>query len=891
MKKRMLALLLLAALLVSLLVPTYAAKEETPPVQVLVTVYGNLMGTDQLEGLYRDNVFYISPEDVCRLSGARLREQGYDSVTYVLHDAQRVITVTDKSRVTEISGKKKLIQDMPAITYQGELYVSAPDILRYMGATVGFAPDETATVHMMVSMPYTVQQLYADYMDENGFRFSWAECSGKLINPAKVRELAALDTIMLGYDSNVLAYALPGYANNIEKQVHTDALLELLRTEGTELVQQEDISVEILGYLEDNTEVSFEWIKQTMDWAANSDLDKKLAESWSGRMDAAGVLVDLTSGCISSLELAKQFANLSQTQKDLMKQTLCRVQKGSGIYNQHPVMFQSAKEAHGLMTGEYSAGEKAAWDSVYNVIGNAVDAIVPPNPFTTAFDVMTGIAKLSPMLDSVLKAEQNITFACDCDDVRVLAEQLLWTDVDKFEQNNYGLGVKDTTLQENMKYDMILSLKGSLTARLLLLDTGWLEEDSANWMEFQADRTAKLLNKAQNARAVSIGIYEINEEDISWIEKLARAGGFGNVVVIGSNTYYWRYNAASFYGSGYITFSMMSNVSNTLMCRDAEGKTKSVIRVCGNGEFAIANGYLVYSNENYEVCSVRLDGRDEKNWGKGDVYAVSSDGKYVICMGESRLFTLDPTSGKKQYLGDADQFVAYYGGKIYYAQFDDSEQGNLGAVTLCSISPDGKDGIKLYKTAGNLYEFNGGHSKAMIDHIRFTEDYIYFSYGCLAGTGIISQGSGIVRVGYDGTGGRVMAGRDGYVDGQFTVTEGNSLTTYEPRGIPLIGMGYDLETSGGSIYVYDRRSGFPQEVVSYGDYNVLGSAKVNDYEGDEIILPGFVEVVNGKVYYLLHAAKTNTAQVNWRDAYVRTRSAMMMKDLETGKVTVLYTFE
>lgn len=901
MKKRCLLFALSLVLLLSALIPAYGAQEEVLPLEVSLRVYSNLLGQTELQGLYKDNVLYISPEDVCRMTGARIRTQGYDAVTFSLHDGLRVITANDTQRLTENYHKKKMTWEIPTVTYDGKLYVSAPEILRYMGATVGFGADEKAAVHMMVSMPYTVLQLYADYLAESGYRFSWAECTGKLVNPADVLELAALDTIMLGYDSNVLAYGLPGFGENVEKQIHTDALLELLRTEGTELVSSEDISVEILGYLSDGTELSVTWLEETMEWAAETGADKKLAETLGGRMDAAGLVVDMTAGCIASVELAKQFANLTDSQKNLMERTLCRVKAGSALYQEHPVMFQAAKEAHNLMTGQYSAGEKAAWDGVYNLMSNAVEMITPPNPFTTAFDVLCGIAKLDPLVGGVLEAEKNITFAAESDDIRILAEQLLWTDAQTLVDNNGYMGKKNTKVQENMKYDMLLSLKASLTARLLLLDTGWLSEPSANAMQLEAEQTAQLLNKAQNARPLALGIYEKNEEDISWIEKLVRSAGFGNVVTIGGDTYYWRYSSASFAELGYADFDY-SSTENAMVCMDADGKTKTLFTVCGSGEFAVGNGFVVYQESGSEqgygtgIYLTDLQGKEHTWIGGGTLRGISEDGRYVF------MHRYGAGSDSKRYLDVYDtvakerstlceglnQFVVYYNGRIYYTKEVSYDEARQGKVDLWSILPDGTDQIHLYTTKADMQ--NGyGCGAAGVDQIRFTKDHIYFSYGSIGGTGNFMQGARIVQVGYDGADGAVVAGKDVLVDGQFTVTADGQVNSQEHVYLEMYSMGDPLEVTDGNVSLRDPVTGVPKAVLQYGEYGALDGRKLRVEDADGIGMISFVEEHGGKLYCLLHSATITDDPLSWTQRYTRQRTVLLMKDLQTGEVMVLYS--
>lgn len=885
MKRKILLLILCLTLIFSLSAPAAAAKtEETEPLTVAVTTYSNRVGIVDVMGLYRDNIFYIDAQAICDMTGAEILYQGKDSVEFAMHDGMRLFTVTDRCQVTEGYSERSQTLDMETVVYEDKLYISAPDILRYAGATVGFGKDEKAALHMMVTMPYTVMDLMNEFDYCGGYAFSWAEADGGAVDPEDLLELAALDTIFLGYDSNVVAYMLPGYGEKVEQDIHLDAIKELLQAEGDGLVSIEDPSVEILGYLSDHTEVSVTWLQETLDWVAESDLDKELAEAWGNKMDAAGFVVDMTAGCISSIELAKQFANMTDTQQYLLQYTLCRVGSQTALYQNHPLMFAAAQEAHSLITGEYSAGEKAAWDSMYNLIGNAVEAIIPPNPITTAWDVLTGIAKLDPLVGELLEAEKNLTFASECSDIRILAGSILSTDTTKVFVYDYFLGDPSTYAQECLKYDMILALKASMTARLLVIESGFLTEDSQSAMKSKATATARLLNKAQNARPVAIGVFEENTEDISWIENLACVGQMGNVVTIGGNTYYWRYNDGSFYNEGYSYFSKQPS-TNSFVCRDKDGKQHTLFALPGHGEFIIANGKLFYENNDREICSISLDGTQRNNWGDGTLCAVTEDGTRVICRtfyGDNALDIIDLQTGTRSRLVYAQQFVTYHNGVIYYTREVDYEQGQQGKVDLWSVRPDGTENTHLYTTKTDLYDYYSGYSTAAVDQIRFTENYIYFSYGSQAGTGFSFQGGKVVRVRYDGTDGKVVAGQNGLVDGQFTVSADDKVTTQELQGIPLWGMGNPLHISDGYIYRYNAVTGEPELMVSPNDYATV------EADGDGIVIVDFVEQYGGKVYYLVHGAANNTTPMSWRESYVRVSSAMLVKDLETGKVTILY---
>ena len=894
MKRRIALLCLCFALICSLsapATPTQAANlDDVEPLIVVVTVFSNRVGTVDVKGLYRENYFYIDAQTVCRMTGAQILQEDESCIEFILHDGQRWFAVTDDCHIKETLGETTLDQEMQTVVYENKLYISAPDILRYAGATVGFGKDEKAALHMMVTMPYTVLDLVNEFEYNNGYAFSWAEAEGGLVDPEDLLELAALDTVVLGYDSNLIGYMF--YGDKVEQDVHLDAIKELLQAEGDGLVSSEDPGVEILNFLADDTEVSITWLQETLDWVAESDVDKKLAEAWGKQMDAAGFVVDMTAGCISSLELAKQFANMTDTQKNMLAYTMCRVSSQSNIYKSHPIMFKAANEAHALITGEYSAGAKAAWDSLYNLIGNAVEAIIPPNPVTTAWDVLTGIAKLDPLVGELLEAEKNLTFASECSDIRILANSILSSDNSVVYMHDYFLGSEDLYAQECLKYDMILALKASLTSRLLVIESGFLTEASEHTMKSKAAQTARLLNKAHNARPIPLGVFEENTEDITWIEKLACVGKMGNVVTIGGNTYYWRYNASSFYSEGYSGFSKIKS-TNSFVCLDKDGKQKTMFALSGYGEFVIANGKLFYGNSDGEICSISLDGTQRQNWGPGYLCGVTEDGLRVFCMrygGDNGIDVIDLQEGTRSNLVYAQQFVTYHDGMIYYTKEVDYEQAQMGKVILCAIRPDGTDQIHLYTTRPDVYDGPYGYSSAAVDQIHFTENYIYFSYGSLGGSGAFFQGGKVARVRYDGTDGKLVAGQKELVDGRFTVSQDDKVTTQEVQYTSMYSMGYPLHVEDGYIYRYDLLTGVPKLLVSPGEYSVVGNDLAGVESSTGIVIVDFAEERNGKVYYLVHAAVHNTTNPVWRAAYVRNKTAMLVKDLETGKVTTLYQF-
>lgn len=894
--KKLLSLLLCLILALSVMLPVVRAGEEEPLLEVTLEVQSNLADRITVDGLYRDNVLYLDPITVCRLTGARISRQDAQEITFSLHGGLRKITVSaEECEAVEIINKGKFICDMPAVSYDGKVYTSASDLLRYMGATVVYGEDAFSPVHLMVTMPYTVLELSNEYIEAGGCHFRWSEAGGKIVDPEHMQYLAALDTVLLGYDSNFLAYALPGHADSIEKTIHSDTLLELLRAEGAELVSYEDPQVMLFGNCADGAQLSAGWIQAALGFIENDTFSKSLNTALDNSLTGAGVFLSAGGDFLKSLETAKQFANLSATQKSLLDNTLNRVCSTDPLYREVPLLFAAAKESGNLIGDQYAAGEKAAWDGINSLVVNAGNAVVTGvSPVFAAWDILCGIVKLDPLAGSLLSAEANITFTSECDMVRQVAYRLLCADGDKMNRNNFYGGKTDTTVQEQLKADMILSLKASLTARLLLLNTGWLDEPSENSMRAKVQQTARLLNKAQNARAVPVAVRVREDEDIRWIAKLAGFGAMGNVVSVNGSTFYWQYSADSFNQDGFSGFSYL-NAANKMMCRDSDGNVRVLFTRNSHGKFVVANNRIFYETNNGEIHSVTFDGQNETNWGEGSLAGVTKNGAYVVCAryaGECTISAINTKENTRKSLTSCSCVVTCYDDVIYYCGSVAYEEATMGKVSLYSIRPDGTDRTHLYTTEPDLYSSNSPMSTASVSQIHFSEDYVYFSYGSLAGSGVFFQGGKVVRVRYDGTEGQVIAGEGELVDADFVVNPDGSVTTDSLYSEALDSMLNEIKVSEGTVYRYDTETGTPIPLVEPGDYSALGSGQAGIYADGGVILTSFAEIAAGKVYYLMHYAVDNPlGSVPWWACYTRQKTAFFMKDLTTGEVTVLYTVE
>jgi hypothetical protein len=94
----------------------------------------------------------------------------------------------------------------------------------------------------------------------------------------------------------------------------------------------------------------------------------------------------------------------------------------------------------------------------------------------------------------------------------------------------------------------------------------------------------------------------------------------------------------------------------------------------------------------------------------------------------------------------------------------------------------------------------------------------------------------------------------------------------------------------GTLYQIDPESGQLITLLNQRDYRMLGSQPLEEVVDDTIISLEFAEVVDGKVYCMLHYCRVEPG-LGWRLEYVPQKSAMLMRDLESGDVSVLYTID
>lgn len=423
-----------------------------------------------------------------------------------------------------------------------------------------------------------------------------------------------------------------------------------------------------------------------------------------------------------------------------------------------------------------------------------------------------------------------------------------------------------------------------MLTRQLLADTGWLTESAQNMMEYRIDWTAELLNKAQNAKPTTFGQLDNREEDITWIANLARNCALAWAQNEGGNSYYWKFSADDFVEGGYLGyFSQVEDTAVEMVMRNADGLETTLFTTEVATDFVVAGGKLYYSAHGELIIYDLKTGESDFTGLWGTLCGVNRSGSYVICENDGVLYSYCAANGAWTTLATDADYVQTHGNTVYYSPYaTDYEAASMGQMTLSAVELDGTGDRVICTTAPDLYPSGTAVTYASVGQIRFSNDYIYFSYGSVGGTGMMFQGGKIIRVGYDGTDPTVVAGSSDLVGADFWINEDGSVTadTEDFYYVAYAAQRTFEETNDGIVY-YDPVTGAESLIVSASEYE--------DSSFDLSVVEKVAKRGN-KVYIYVHYANRDASQdFGWREYYTLVKTVLYIKDLESGEITQLYS--
>ena len=365
-------------------------------------------------------------------------------------------------------------------------------------------------------------------------------------------------------------------------------------------------------------------------------------------------------------------------------------------------------------------------------------------------------------------------------------------------------------------------------------------------------------------------------------------GRMGWAVDAENAVYYWEFTGDDFEnGALWGNFEQSENSPVRLICRNNSGETINILQIETASEFAVTEDRLFYT-DNGKIAYFDLDTKQNTVSDiEGIILGITESGEYLVYTHtndeyKSTLFTLCTSDMSVTKIRDNCTFIAIHDGKVYYSPvIEDYESASRGEMKLCSSNPDASDFRMIYHGLADLYDYSIG-SACSIAQIRFSDEFIYFSYGSVAGSGAFYQGGNIIRVRYDGSGAELFADNsEGFVDAEFTVNPDGSITQNDigTGGLYNFRRKYTFDLEHNIIWL-DETTGAPQTVCTlFPD------------ETYDMSTADFVNVTDKYVFFVTHHCTYNPEMnVGWRDYYEREKSIFYMVDRETKEIVTSYEF-
>ena len=360
-------------------------------------------------------------------------------------------------------------------------------------------------------------------------------------------------------------------------------------------------------------------------------------------------------------------------------------------------------------------------------------------------------------------------------------------------------------------------------------------------------------------------------------------GVTGTAIDVEDTAYYWKFTSDDFQGYG-MFYGMVPQVENTpvTLVSYHDGVETPLAETETADRFVVTDKKLYY-NDNDAIVGINLDGSDAKVFAEGHIRDVTEDGKYILFDSKETnglspdLYSFSADTGEVFLLASSSDIVGVHDNRVFY--IPDSLSFDYDFLSLYSVNPDGSDKKTLFTSDKSEY--------TDIAHIRFTDEYVYFSYGYAAGSAYVYQGGDIVRVKYDGTDAEILAEHQPQkpVYAAFGINADGSITNYvanEVNDAYFTFRDTHYSDEDGNLIWFDTKTGEPINVSScFPDENY------------DISLPDemFVNVTDNYIFFVTHHGNYDHENSSgWRDAYTREKSVFYMIDRETEEIVTSYEF-
>ena len=529
MTRRIACYLLTLCLLVSMVPVAALAAEAEGTIDVTLSLYSNISHDRYISGLYEDNVFYITLENLCELVDGTVTSQSNNQATIRVGIREFNIDVGSGNMTEKLYSENYYIT-MPSILKDGQIYISALHFLRYIGATVHI--DEQASIQFMVIKRYDIFNAIEDLAtSESGNFFWWDEIDaeyGELEDTLVNAGIVAL----INRDSNIFRMMFD--AKGMEREAVEDALLSIVKNEGAGYFDEGSKESELIDTTSGLIGAESDWFGLFKEAFQDTS---ELGEQINDLAENAAFTASFANNVVKAVESLKQFDNMSAIQKDLLANTiLAHSNDSKTLNNQWGVVLDAARNVDAKIQSEYAAqigaATQVAQSTAYDLM-NGVTGAAGANPVSIAWNGAILLTKLIPSTNQMIGRKDKLYNAYNSSMIQLIANEMR---VDTFLDWYYSNGMYTNAGNQyeklnTLKQLMILQLKSTLTTREYLIQSGFLENSYAEWMETANQEIALLLNKTENCKITGVNMYEASyDDDISWVSKYNEPN-YSNLVV------------------------------------------------------------------------------------------------------------------------------------------------------------------------------------------------------------------------------------------------------------------------------------------------------------------------------------------------------------------------
>ena len=361
-------------------------------------------------------------------------------------------------------------------------------------------------------------------------------------------------------------------------------------------------------------------------------------------------------------------------------------------------------------------------------------------------------------------------------------------------------------------------------------------------------------------------------------------GRMGWAVDTEDAVYYWNFSGEDL-NEGALFANFSQNGTSIELVRYKDGEESVVGDAKWASEFAVTNERVFFADDGY-IKFVNHDSNSEETAVEGSISGITEDGKHLVYYsvaedGTYQLCALDTITLETILLASKTEYVAIRDGIVYHTPYRNYDTP-LGVISLYAANPETGENTFIYSTPAEEDEYallSGGTSVA---HIRFNDEYIYFSHGQIQGTGAFYSGGDIFRVRYDGSGAELLADNsEGFVDAEFTVNPDGSITQNDigTGGLYNFRRKYTFDLEHNIIWL-DETTGAPKTVCTLFPDDTYDMSTAD-----------FVNVTDKYVFFVTHHCTYNPEMnVGWRDYYEREKSIFYMVDRQTKEIVTSYEF-